>query len=79
MVKKMNCKILKLRVKRLFVLMQISHAQNYKKVILIRLQDIKCMGCFVKWHELSIFAIGISISSQEILILARSDLNGLCL
>lgn len=45
--------------------MQISHAQNYKKVILIRLQDIKCMGCFVKWHELSIFAIGISISSQE--------------
>lgn len=70
MVKKMNCKILKLRVKRLFVLMQISHAQNYKKVILIRLQDIKCMGCFVKWHELSIFAIGISISSQEILILA---------
>lgn len=65
MVKKMNCKILKLRVKRLFVLMHISHAQNYKRVIFIRLQDIKCLGCFVKWHELCIFAIGISISSQE--------------
>ncbi len=73
----MNCKILKLRVERLFVLMHISHAQNYKRVIFIRLQDIKCLGCFVKWHELCIFAIGISISSQEILILARSDLNGL--
>ncbi len=44
----MNCKILKLRVKRLFVLMHISHAQNYKRVIFIRLQDIKCLGCFVK-------------------------------